>query len=174
MKILICFPPLSSKKGWPTLGQNRQFQYFKEPTYIYPVVPAQAATLLKQAGYEVVWLDCIAEEISYDSFLEIVKKEKPDLIVIEAKTPVIKQEWKIINDLKKLCTTPARRSLGVGGDYELRTVLFGDHVTALPNESFQNSKVDFILTGGDYDFLLLNLCNFLKDSDAIRDTQYAI
>jgi radical SAM superfamily enzyme YgiQ (UPF0313 family) len=42
------------------------------------------------------------------------------------------------------------------------TVLYGDHVTALPEESFQNSDVDFILTGGDYDFLLLNLCNYLE------------
>jgi len=159
MKIFICFPPLSSEKGWPTLGQNRQFQYFKEPTYIYPVVPAQAATLLKQAGYEVIWLDCIAEGISYQRFLEIVKEEKPDLIAMEAKTPVIKQEWQIINDLKKLQTT----------SHELRTVLFGDHVTALPEESFANSSVDFVLTGGDYDFLLLNLCNTLKNSNLSSD-----
>ncbi|MCK4912689.1 MAG: radical SAM protein [Candidatus Omnitrophica bacterium] len=154
MKILICFPPLNSEKGWPTLGQNRQFQYFKEPTYIYPVVPAQAATLLKESGFEVQWLDCIAEGISYDSFLEIIKKEKPDLVAMEVKTPVVNQEWQIINDLKKLRTT----------SYELRTVLFGDHVTALPEESFKNSKVDFVLTGGDYDFLLLNLCNVLKEA----------
>ncbi|NQT28401.1 MAG: radical SAM protein, partial [Candidatus Omnitrophica bacterium] len=118
------------------------------------VVPAQAATLLKQAGYEVVWLDCIAEGISYSHFLQIIKEERPDLIAMEAKTPVIKEEWQIINDLKKLRTT----------SYELRTVLFGDHVTALPNESFINSSVDFVLTGGDYDFLLLNLCNTLRKS----------
>lgn len=153
MKIFICFPPLNSDKGWPTLGQNRQFQYFKEPTYIYPVVPAQAATLLKENGFEVKWLDCIAEGISYQKFLEIIKQEKPDLIAIEAKTPVIKQEWKIINDLK---------DNGRGQTLPLRIVLFGDHVTALPEESLVNSSVDFVLTGGDYDFLLLNLCNVLK------------
>ncbi len=152
MKILICFPPLSKQKGHATLGQNRQFQYFKEPTYIYPVVPAQAATLLKENGFEVIWLDCIAENISYQSFIEIIKEEKPDLIAMETKTPAIKQQWKIINDIKRL------RTLDLG----LRTVLFGDHVTALPEESFQNSPVDFILTGGDYDFLLLNLCRVLN------------
>jgi radical SAM superfamily enzyme YgiQ (UPF0313 family) len=43
--------------------------------------------------------------------------------------------------------------------------LFGDHVTALPEESFYNSGVDFVLTGGDYDFLLLNLCNVLRESE---------
>ena len=151
MKILLAYPPLDTKKGTPLLSQNRQFQYFKEPTYIYPVVPSQAATLLKQAGHEVIWLDCIAQNIPYDRFLDFVKKQKPDLIAFETKTPVIKQHWRIIADLKKLLTT----------DYRLLIVLFGDHVTALPGESFQNSQVDFILTGGDYDFLLLNLCNYL-------------
>ncbi len=45
---------------------------------------------------------------------------------------------------------------------KLKTVLFGDHVTALPEESFHNSQVDYVLTGGDYDFLLLNLCQALR------------
>ncbi len=176
MKIIISYPPLNSAKGHPTLGQNRQFQYFKESTYIYPVVPAQAATLLKQAGHEVIWLDCIAEGISYERFLEIIQEEKPDLIAFETKTPVIKQIWKIIDNIKGLFPQEAghpteSRTLGlpigqgalpIRYDGVPKIVLFGDHVTALPEESFQNSKVDFILTGGDYDFLLLNLCNALK------------
>jgi radical SAM superfamily enzyme YgiQ (UPF0313 family) len=77
--------------------------------------------------------------------------EKPDLIAFETKTPVVKQHWRIIDELK-LATR----------NWQLRTVLFGDHVTALPEESFKNSKVDYVLTGGDYDFLLLNLCKWLR------------
>ncbi|MDP2906028.1 MAG: B12-binding domain-containing radical SAM protein, partial [Candidatus Omnitrophota bacterium] len=157
MKVIICYPPLSSHKGSATLGQNRQFQYFKEPTYIYPVVPAQAATLLQKAGHEVIWLDCLAEGISYDRFIEIIEQEKPDLIAFETKTPVVKQHWKIINDLR-----PTSHVLPPTAQAPL-TVLFGDHVTALPEESLQNCKVDFVLTGGDYDFLLLNLCNYLNE-----------
>lgn len=156
MKIIISYPPLYNGKGHATLGQNRQFQYFKEPTYIYPVVPATAATLLKDAGHEVIWNDCIAEGLDYKQFIGLIQREKPDLIVFETKTPVIKQHWKIINELKKL----------IAESCKLKIVLFGDHVTALPEESFQNSQVDFVLTGGDYDFLLLNLCNFLTDGSA--------
>jgi len=150
-KIIISYPPLKGQ-GTPLLSQNRQFQFFKEPTYIYPVVPASAATMLKQAGFDVRWNDCIAENWGYDKFLKFVQDEKPDLIAFETKTPVVKQHWRIIDDISKLRTE----------NREPRTVLFGDHVTALPEESFKNSKVDFVLTGGDYDFLLLNLCNWLK------------
>jgi len=160
MKIAIGYPPLESKKGTPLLSQNRQFQWFNSPTYIYPVVPAYAATMLKNAGYEVFWLDGIAEGWSYKKWLEEVKKAKPDLLVIETKTPVVKKHWKIIREIKKL------RNL------EIKVVLVGDHVTALPEESFQNSPVDFVLTGGDYDFLLLNLVNHLVKGEKLEPGIY--
>jgi hypothetical protein len=67
MKVTISYPPLASSKGIPLLSQNRQFQWFKSPTYIYPVVPAYAASLLKSNGFNVVWDDGIAEDLSYQS-----------------------------------------------------------------------------------------------------------
>jgi len=160
VKIMISYPPISKEKGWATLGQNRQFQYFHSPTYIYPVVPAIAATLLKENGFEIIWNDCIAENWSYDKFLNFLKAERPDLIAMETKTPTVKQHWKIIDDIKREMGEGKRET--EDGKWEAKIILFGDHVTALPEESFQNSKVDFVLTGGDYDFLLLNLCKVLK------------
>ncbi len=160
MKVLISYPPLSKEKGCPTLGQNRQFQYFKEPTFIYPVVPAQAATLLKQDGHDVVWNDCLAQGMDQEAFFALIDKERPNLIAFETKTPVIKEHWKLIDLLKS-------RIIGV------KCVLFGDHVTALPEESLKNSNVDFVLTGGDYDFLLLNLCNHLRSLHKVRVTDLA-
>ncbi len=149
MKISISYPPIENKKGIPLLSQNRQFQWFSEPTYIYPCVPAYAATLLKQAGYDVVWDDGIAEEKSYSQWLRDFEKISPDLVMIETKTPVVKKHWKIIGDIKQVSP-------------DTKVVLVGDHVTALPMESMENSKVDFILEGGDYDFLLLNLVEYLN------------
>src|SRR3989338_8641965 len=114
MKVVVSYPPLNTSKGVALLSQNRQFQYFKKPTYIYPVVPATAATLLKQAGYDVVWNDCIAEGWTLQRFYDFIAKEKPDVLAFETKTPVIKEHWNIIDKLKSLSTI----------DYGLSTVLF--------------------------------------------------
>jgi radical SAM superfamily enzyme YgiQ (UPF0313 family) len=151
MKISISYPPLESEKGIPLLGQNRQFQWFSEPTYIYPMVPAYAATLLKTRGHEVLWDDGIAEGLSYAAWLERVKAARPDVIALETKTPVVKRHWKIVSELKAL-----------PGDWRPKVVLMGDHVTALPEESMRACPVDYILTGGDYDFLLADLCSSLS------------
>jgi len=149
MKVSVSFPPLESTKGVPLLTQNRQFQWFCDPTYIYPMVPASAATLLDRNGYDVVWDDGIAEGLSFREWLERLVREDPDVVAMETKTPVVKRHWEIIKQIKER-------------NPETKTVLMGDHVTAMPGESFQNSPVDFVITGGDYDFSLLSVCGRLS------------
>src|SRR5208337_1175548 len=102
MKISISYPPLENSKGIPLLTQNRQIQWFNDATFIYPVVPASAATLLNKSGYEVIWDDAIAEGLSYSEWKTRIIKEKPDIIAIETKTPVVKRHLAIINELKSL------------------------------------------------------------------------
>jgi len=149
MKILIGYPPTESEKGIALLSQNRQFQWFSNASYLYPVVLGSAASLLKFKGHKVKWLDCVAEGINWSEFEKIIKKEKPDLFAFETKTPVIKQHWKTINKLKEKFP-------------KLKIILMGDHVTSLPKESLQNSKIDFILCGGYFDFLIDGLIDFLE------------
>ena len=43
----------------------------------------------------------------------------------------------------------------------------GDHVTALPQESMAMSKVDYVITGGDYDFLLLGIAMWKRNRTAL-------
>jgi len=155
MKVAIAYPPFSSEKGIPLLSQNRQFQWFHRPTYIYPVVPACAATLARNAGHDVLWLDGIAGRMSEQEFVSRINSAAPDVIMLEAKTPVIKAYWSWIDRLKKEAPST-------------RIALVGDHVTALPEESFKNCAVDYVLTGGDYDFLLLNLLDHLSNHRALE------
>jgi len=149
MKILIGYPTTKSEKGVALLSQNRQFQWFSNPIYMFPVILGSAATLLKKEGHEVIWMDAIAEKISFGEFIGRIEKEKPDLFIFETKTPVIKQHWKLINKLKEQFP-------------KMKIALIGDHVTSFPEESMKNCKVDFISCGGDFDFNLKELCNWIS------------
>lgn len=158
-KIAISYPPLESEKGIACLTQNRQFQWFNSPTYIYPVIPAYAATLLKKSGYEVMWDDAIAQELSYEEWKKRIIREQPYIIAIETKTPVVERHWKIIDEIKK--ELPASK-----------IVIMGDHATALPEESLRNSNVDYVLAHGDYDFGLLSLADFLSKNKLLEGGFY--
>ncbi|MCX6746823.1 MAG: radical SAM protein [Candidatus Pacearchaeota archaeon] len=149
MKVAIGYPPTKSEKGIALLSQNRQFQWFSNPSYLFPVVLGSAATLLKKRNYEVFWIDAIAERIDWEEFIKKFEKEKPDLFAFETKTPVIKQHWKIIDKLKEKFP-------------KMKIVLLGDHVTSFPIESMKNSKVDFVSCGGDFDFSLTELCDWIS------------
>ena len=150
LRVMICYPPLPTDKGIPQWGQNRQFQYFSHPTYIYPMVPASGATLLKLDGFDVFWADGVAQGWSYEFFKGYFRRVNPDLVIMEAKTPIINKIWAIINELKE--EKP-----------DAKFVLTGDHVTAFPQESMERSNVDYALTGGDWDFSLLELAQHLRD-----------
>ncbi|MBI4091238.1 B12-binding domain-containing radical SAM protein [candidate division WWE3 bacterium] len=155
MKFAVGYPPIETDKGVPLLSQNRQFQYFNAETYIYPMVPAYAASNLKKNGYDVVWVDGIGGKQSYDDWIEMLKKEKPDVLMVETKAPVVKQHWRIMSDLKTRFP-------------KMILVWVGDHVTFLPKESFDFSPVDFVIAGGDYDFLIVNLANHLTKGEKLE------
>lgn len=144
MRVAIAYPPLESDKGVALLTQNRQFQWFSRPTYIFPVVPATAATMLKQAGHEVLFLDGIAAELDSAEFERRLAEFRPDIVVVETKTPVVKRHWKWIAD-----------HAGMGAKF----VMVGDHVTALPEESAGKPNVWAVIPGGDWDYGLLDFIN---------------
>ena len=157
-KISIAYPPLAGP-GSPMLTQNRQFQWYHAPSYIYPVVAASAATLLDRDGFDVSWNDAITMGRSWDQFADAIRDQGPDLIAFETKTPVVRQHWRIAKRVKDL----------VPG---CRTVLMGDHVTARPRETMDKFSVDYVITGGDYDVSLVALARHLRDDTPLPPGLY--
>lgn len=159
MRVMISYPPIESAKGTPMLTQNRQFQWFHEPSYLYPCVPAQAASLLKERGHSVIWNDCIAERKDWNQFERIVEDFKPEMVAMETKGPVVRQHWRIVERLKEL----------VPG---VKCVLFGDHISGNPVETMENSLTDYCLAGGDWDFMLENLINHIEKGTTLKPGVY--
>lgn len=157
--VVVGYPPIESKKGVALLSQNRQFQYFNAATYIYPMVPAYAASNLQHHGYNVYWMDGIAEKKHYDVWIEELMATGADYLLVETKSPIVKTHWKQIADLKKKLPY-------------LKLIWVGDHVSYLPYELFENSPVDYAITGGDYDFVVTNLLNHIYLGEELEGGVY--
>ncbi len=153
--VVVGYPPIVTDKGTPLLSQNRQFQYFNAPTYIYPMVPAYAATLLKQNGYSVYWMDGIAERKSYQEWFDELRSTGAQYLMVETKSPIVKKHWEIIKELKKELPL-------------LKLIWVGDHVTFLPLEILENSPLDYAVLGGDYDFAVSNLLNHIHGGEELE------
>lgn len=157
--VVVGYPPIKSNKGVALLSQNRQFQYFNAATYIYPMVPAYAASNLQHHGYKVFWMDGISERKEYDEWIAELKATKADYLLVETKSPIVKTHWKQINDIKEKIP-------------HLKLIWVGDHVSYLPMELFENSKVDYAITGGDYDFVVVNLLNHIYKGEPLEGGIY--
>jgi hypothetical protein len=84
MKIAISYPPIINALGQKAMvSQNRNVQYFKKPTYLLPVIHAQAATWLNEKGYEVIWDDGNAQLKEYGKWLEALVEAKPNIVVFK-------------------------------------------------------------------------------------------
>ncbi len=150
MNIAIIYPPIKKNDEYPLLTQNRQFKYSNSlEVRIYPVVMGYLATMLKNSNNEVLFLDGINLRLSFNKFNKKLYNFKPDIIVIESKAPIIKYHWKYINKLK--IKLP-----------KVKIILTGDHPSFFPEESLNNSTVDYVIKGGDYDFIINDLVKDLK------------
>lgn len=157
--VVVGYPPIPSKKGVALLSQNRQFQFFNVPTYIYPMVPAYAASNAQKHGYTVFWMDGIAEQKSYDQWIDELSATGADYLLVETKSPIIKTHWKQIADIKKRLPY-------------LKLIWVGDQITFQPLETMEQSPVDYVITGGDYDFVLVNLLNHIYTGEPLEGGVY--
>lgn len=133
-KVMYAVPPLRNVSGYATIGQNRQFQFFKDATFVYPMIPAYALTMLQQSGNNCLWLDAVAEEMNEVEFGNIIVQNIPDYIIFECPTPLIERYTEVINALKE--NLP-----------QIKIILAGEHISAM---DVPECQADYKVKGGKW------------------------
>jgi anaerobic magnesium-protoporphyrin IX monomethyl ester cyclase len=158
MKIAISYPPIVNAKGQKAMvSQNRNVQYFKKPTYLLPVVYAQAATWLKQSGHQLYWDDGNAQLKSFELWLSDLIKFAPEIVVFESTTPVMKFYWKTIDEIKSKIPNAI-------------VILTGYHSMRKPEESMKSCGVDVVIRSSNVDFVLSRLVKEIANNASWRLT----
>jgi anaerobic magnesium-protoporphyrin IX monomethyl ester cyclase len=157
LKIAISYPPIVNALGQKAMvSQNRNVQYFKKPTYLLPVIHAQAATWLKQIGFEVVWDDGNAQLKEFQEWFEDLINAKPDIVVFESTTPVMQFYWNLIKSIKKLLPDAV-------------VIMTGYHSMRRPDETLLESPADIVLKSNHIDFILVRVAEFISKDPDWRD-----
>ena len=138
---------------WP-FTRGRPMQYAP-----YPFFMGYAASNLKDNGYEVNILDAIAEEeYDYDNFLEEVRSEKADIVVVECSTPTIDIDVWFANKVAKFA----------------KVALAGPHLnnSTVKEIKGKNPNISFYLLG-EYILNCLDMVKTQKEgvypSDVLKD-----
>jgi radical SAM superfamily enzyme YgiQ (UPF0313 family) len=139
------------------VSQNRNVQYFKEPTYLLPVTYAQAATWLRDDGHEVLWDDANAQLKTLQNWMDDLVAWKPDVIILESTTPVMKFYWGVIDKLKEILP-------------ESIVVMTGYHSMRMPQETMLECNADIVIRSSNVDFVLQRLIAYIDKNSSWRLT----
>lgn len=149
MRVAISYPPIINERGQTAMvSQNRNVQFFKTPTYLLPVIQAQAATWLRDLGFEVRWDDGNAQRKSYDRWFDELVAWRPEVVVFESTTPVMKFYWRVTNELKKKLP-------------QTIFIMTGYHSMRRPQETLNLSLADVVLRSNHIDFVLAKLLPYI-------------
>ena len=158
MKIAVSYPPIMNKDGQKAMvSQNRNVQYFKKPTYLLPVIHAQAATWLRDLGHTVCWDDGNAQLKSFDDWFSDLIDWGPEMVVLESTTPVMKFYWNLIHQIKKHLP-------------ECIVVMTGYHSMKKPEETLNESPTDIVLKSNHVDFSLTKLVSYMENNTDWRES----
>ncbi|MDA0323208.1 MAG: radical SAM protein [Verrucomicrobia bacterium] len=149
MKIAISYPPIVNVLGQKAMvSQNRNVQYFKTPTYLLPVVHAQAATWLRDLGHDVYWDDGNAQLKTFEQWFSDLVAWAPEMVVFESTTPVMKFYWDVTRRLK--AELP-----------DCIAVMSGYHSMRKPEETMMECNTDIVARSNHIDFVLSKLVPFI-------------
>lgn len=149
-KIILINPPSEMK----VIREGRCEQ--RADSYQYLMVPISlpsSAAVLREGGFDVKIIDCIADEINLNELGNILKKESPFLVIINIATMSFAKDKfaaEICNKLKIPCAA------------------MGMHVTTLPEESLKESKFNFVIRG-EPEITTLNLAKSINENKSLKN-----
>jgi len=123
-----------------------------------PISLAYCAAILREEGFEVKIIDCIAEGINQLVLKEKIKQYNPDIIILNTATSSIVNDIKIADDIKEI--NPL-----------VKVGVIGIHPSSLPDETFSLSKgLDYIIRG-EPEFTIRDLALALDNNQPLSKVE---
>ncbi|MFA5156822.1 MAG: radical SAM protein [Candidatus Omnitrophota bacterium] len=156
MRVYFVNPPAAN--GIKMVREGRCMQRKGAWTTVWPPVTlATMAAMLLKEGIEVKLSDCIVEDMPFHELRKNIEKFNPDLLVINTATASIYSDLDCVKIAKEILP-------------KIKTLVFGLHVTALPDEAFSIAHgLDYVIRG-EPEFCLLDLVKGLgRGSFAVQE-----
>jgi len=147
MKVLLINPPWSIKEQYTK-------DFHRVGAVVSPLGLAYIAAVLKESGYAVEILDCIAQRTTLESLGKQIEHIKPDVVGITCLTPMALRSM----EAAKIAKEAMPNSVVVMG---------GPHPSVLPQETLQNSSIDIIVIG-EGECTMLELVKCIESGDDLE------
>ncbi|MEW6074796.1 MAG: radical SAM protein [Candidatus Omnitrophota bacterium] len=120
---------------------------------------AYATSVLERAGHTALLYDFVADNKTKADLRNLIRKEKPDLVVLDSTTPSVYSDIECARIVKD--------------ESNAAVVMVGPHASALPEETLTcaNGAVDVICLG-EYDYTVREVAKNLNGLNAVKGIVY--
>lgn len=125
-----------------------------------PIWAGLIATFIRQHNFSVVILDANAENLSIEETSKTIIDINPLLVAIVAYGHNPSGSTQVMTPAGELCTELKIKAP------EIKTILVGGHVSALPERTILEENVTFV-AGGEGTYTILDLLNVLKTNNSV-------
>lgn len=148
MKVLVANPP------WPGPGYGARsdvrWPHKRSDKYIeYPIYLAYTVAVLEKAGFEVLFMDAIMDELSIDEFAQQVHAAGPRLVLLETSTPSIDFDLQTAAAIKD--QSP-----------DAFVALLGSHVTYFDRQIVRENRFVDAVIRGEFEYIAADLARTLE------------
>ena len=153
IKILLLNPP--SKHGIAVIRDTLYGCWCKgRANYMWPPLGlVQIGAILEEASFDVSLIDAMALKYTFPLTTDKVKDINPNYIIVNTATITFSQDMELVKQIKKQLP-------------ELKSILIGTHVTAMPKATLKEKAVDYIILG-EPDYALRDLLLALSENKDI-------
>jgi radical SAM superfamily enzyme YgiQ (UPF0313 family) len=138
MRVLILNPPGEFIRDvLYGCGHERKFIKYLWP----PISLAYIASVLRNL-HEIKILDFQAMGYSLEKAIDEIKNINPDFLIMNTNTLTFKSDLAFLSTIKH--------------ELSVKTIIYGSHATACPEESLKNKEIDFVIRG-DPELAILDL-----------------
>ena len=153
MKILFLNPPfrfkISRSSRWP--------EYTKSGTLYYPFWLAYACGYSEKMGHDVLLIDAVVDECTFEDTIKKIIDFGPSLIVVDTSLPSITSDVKFVEKLKK--------------NWKGKVCLVGTYPSAETEKVLRMSdSIDFIARN-EYDLVIPDLADALENKRKIKNVK---
>ena len=159
MRVLIINPPWPGK-GYGTRSQNRIIKHRSDKFLQYPIFLAYSASQLRDAGFDVFYIDSVIQDFDMTQTLHKVKEVNPDIIFMETTTPSIEADYQSLSRLKDATGS--------------KIIVGGPHATYFHREVLQECQAIDVVIRHEFDTKIAGVVSNIKTSTCTSCVQVKI
>lgn len=155
MKIVLLNPPSPEKTTYVRVDRCQQKMEAWAHSLWNPISLCYCQSVLDESNFDTKLKDATAEKMSHDQTIDWLKKENPDVLILNTAVPTMNYDIIFAKEIKQI-------------NPNCKTIAIGMPPTILPNELIKSKVIDYCVNG-EPELAVLDICESINKGSELKE-----